>query len=170
MQSLRLSENTPALTAAAAAIGMAVTVGTAIGFEVLGGYIPCKLCLEERIPYYVGIPVMLVALASAAFRGPAWLTRGLLLVGGLLMVYGAYLGVFHSGVEWGWWEGPADCGAVVPGTGGGGAGVLDQLDAVVPPSCDEAAGRFLGLSFAGWNVIASLVLAAIAFRGALARK
>ncbi|WP_375198209.1 disulfide bond formation protein B, partial [Sphingobium sp.] len=35
-----------------------------------------------------------------------------------------------------------------------------------PPSCTEAAGRFLGLSFAGWNVIASLALALVAFRAA----
>ena len=35
-----------------------------------------------------------------------------------------------------------------------------------PPSCDQAALRVLGLSFAGWNAIASLILAVVAFRGA----
>ena len=49
-------------------------------------------------------------------------------------------------------------------------GLLGALDAVTPPSCDEAAGRFLGLSFAGWNVFASLGLAAIAWRAALGRE
>ncbi|TIU66180.1 MAG: disulfide bond formation protein B, partial [Mesorhizobium sp.] len=48
-------------------------------------------------------------------------------------------------------------------------GVLDALDKFVPPSCDKAALRILGLSLAGWNAIASLVLAAVAFRSALAR-
>jgi disulfide bond formation protein DsbB len=160
---------TQTLTALALLAGMTVTVGTALGFQHIGGYIPCKLCLEQRIPYYIGIPLMAVALASSAMRWPAWLTRALLLAGGLLMSYGLYLGVYHSGVEWGWWPGPTDCGAVASSVDTGGEGVLDALNQVVPPSCDEAAGRFLGLSFAGWNVVASLVLAAIAFWGAFAR-
>ena len=155
-------------TAALAVLGMAVAVGTALGFQHMGGYIPCKLCLEQRIPYYVGIPLMSVALLAAVLPAPAIVTRGLLLAGGLLMVWGAYLGVYHSGVEWGWWAGPADCGVVSAPPAGGGAGILDALDTVVPPSCDEAAGRFLGLSFAGWNVVASVVIAAVALRGAFA--
>jgi disulfide bond formation protein DsbB len=85
------------------------------------------------------------------------------------MVYGLYLGVFHSGVEWGWWAGPADCGAVAVPADTGGAGVLDAIDTVIPPSCDKAALRVLGLSFAGWNAVASLVLAVIALRGALGK-
>ena len=45
---------------------MAATVGTALGFQHLGGYIPCKLCLEQRTPYYVGVPLMALALCSSA--------------------------------------------------------------------------------------------------------
>jgi disulfide bond formation protein DsbB len=150
-------------------LGMAVTVGTALGFQHIGGYIPCKLCLGQRMPYYVGVPLMALALLSATLKAPAIVTRGLLAAGGLLMLYGAYLGGFHSGVEWGWWPGPSDCAAVTPPPSGGSGGVLDQIDAVVPPSCTEAAGRFLGLSFAGWNVVASLALAAVAFAGAFRR-
>ncbi|MBX3532130.1 MAG: disulfide bond formation protein B [Rhizobiaceae bacterium] len=161
---------TQVLAALALVVGMAVTVGTALGFQHIGGYIPCKLCLGQRTPYYVGVPLMALALLSATLKAPAIVTRGLLAAGGLLMLYGAYLGGFHSGVEWGWWQGPSDCGFVdAPPASGGSGGVLDQIDAVVPPSCTEAAGRFLGLSFAGWNVIASLVLAAIAFTGAFRR-
>jgi disulfide bond formation protein DsbB len=36
--------------------------------------------------------------------------------------------------------------------------------------CDEAAWRFLGLSFAGWNVLISLLLSAIALRAAVAAR
>jgi disulfide bond formation protein DsbB len=151
------------------AIAMAVTVGTALGFQYLGGYIPCKLCLEERIPYYVGVPVMALAVISAALRWPAAVTRGLLAVGGALMVWSLYMGVYHAGVEWKWWPGPTDCGAVdAPSTGG--KGILDSLNTFVPPSCDEAAGRFLGISFAGWNAVASLILAAVAWWSAFRRK
>lgn len=159
-----------AATALFLAVAMAAVVGTALSFQHIGGYIPCKLCYEQRVPYYVGAPLMLVAFASAMLRWPPVLTRLLLLAGGLLMAYGLYLGVYHSGVEWGWWPGPTDCGAVDAGDGGSGNGVLDLLDDVVPPSCDKAALRVLGLSMAGWNAIASLGLALVAFRGALARR
>lgn len=156
-------------TALLAAAGMAVTVGTALGFQHIGGYIPCKLCLEQRIPYYIAIPVMLLAALASAMKAPAFVSRGLLLAGAALMVWSIYLGGFHSGVEWGWWAGPTDCGVVSGPQFGSGNGILDQLDSIIPPSCDEAAGRFLGLSFAGWNVVASIVLLAVALKGALRR-
>jgi disulfide bond formation protein DsbB len=47
--------------------------------------------------------------------------------------------------------------------------VLDAIDAYVPPACDKAALRVLGLSFAGWNVVASLILAIVAFRAAFSK-
>jgi disulfide bond formation protein DsbB len=147
------------------ALGMAVTVGGALGFQHLGGYIPCMLCLEQRTPYYIGIPIALLSLLSIALKLPAVVTRGLLLVVALLMTWSIYLSGFHSGVEWGWWPGPTDCGMVAaPKLGGS---LLDQLNAAIPPSCDQAAGRFLGLSFAGWNFVASVGLAAMAYVTAL---
>lgn len=159
----------PMLTAAFLTVAMAATVGSALAFQYIGGYIPCKLCYEQRIPYYVGVPLMLLAVLAAVFKLPVWITRALLVIGGLLMVYGLYLGVFHSGVEWGWWPGPTDCTNVAGPVDTGGKGVLDALDKFVPPSCDKAALRILGLSLAGWNAIASLILAAIALRGAFKR-
>lgn len=146
-------------------VAMAAVVGSALGFEHIGHYIPCKLCLEQRIPYYVGVPVMALAAISATLRWPPLVTRLLLLAGGLLMAWGLFLAVQHSGVEWGWWAGPTDCGVVAP-VDTGGKGVLDAINTYVPPACDKAALRVLGLSFAGWNVIASLILAVVAFRGA----
>lgn len=163
------SGRTQTLTAAFMTVAMAGVVGTALGFEHLGGYIPCKLCLEQRMPYYVGVPVMALAFVSATLRWPAWMTRGLLLVGGLLMAWSLFMGARHAGVEWGWWAGPADCGVVAAPADTGGKGVLDALNTFVPPACDSAALRVLGLSFAGWNAVASLLLTAIAFRGALSK-
>lgn len=156
-------------TAVLLALAMAATVGGALAFQHIGGYIPCKLCYEQRMPYYVGAPLMALAALSAFLRWPGLLTRLLLLAGAALMLYGLYLGVYHSGVEWSWWPGPTDCGMVVAPPDTGGNGVLDAIDAVMPPSCDKAALRILGLSLAGWNAIASLVLAAIALRGAFAK-
>jgi len=154
------------LTALLLGIAMAIVVGTALGFEHIGGYIPCALCLEQRIPYYIGAPLMLVAAIVSKAGGPSWAVRGLLAVGGLLMLYGLVLGVYHSGVEWHWWEGPASCATSADAVTRDAGSLLGDLSSKKPPSCDEAALRVLGLSFAGWNVLASAALAAVAFRAA----
>ncbi len=157
------------LVALLLAIGMAATVGGALAFQHIGGYIPCKLCYEQRMPYYIGAPLMLLALLAALTPLPGVVSRVLLLGGAALMAYGLYLGVYHSGVEWAWWRGPTDCGIVVAPPDTGGNGVLDSLNSVIPPSCDEAALRILGLSLAGWNAIAALGLGLVALWGAFAK-
>jgi disulfide bond formation protein DsbB len=148
---------------------MTATVGGALAFQHLGGYIPCALCLLQRDPYYYGIPVGIAAVLAAYFRLPAWIVRSLLAIIGILMLTGAGMGVYHSGVEWGFWEGPATCATSVTGVATDAGSLLDDLNAFHGPSCTEASLRVLGLSFAGWNVIASIVLASLAFAGA-ARK
>jgi len=146
------------------AAAMAATVGTALAFQHIGGYLPCKLCLEQRIPYYIGVPVMVLAALSSVMRLPTIVTRLLILVGGGLMLWGLVLAGFHAGVEWAWWEGPADCATPIVSSNSG--SLLDQLNAIIPPSCKDAAWRFLGLSFAGWNFIVSAILATIALTAA----
>lgn len=147
-------------------LGMIVTVGTALGFQHIGGYTPCALCLLQRDPYYYAIPVGLLAIAASLFKLPAWLTRAALIIVGIAMLIGAGLGVYHSGVEWGFWAGPITCATGAPSITTNAGSLLSDLNAVKPPSCNDAALRVLGLSFAGWNVIASIALAAIAFFGA----
>ncbi len=146
------------------AVAMAATVGAALGFEHLGGYIPCKLCLQQREPYYAAIPLMGLAAVSGWRGWPSCVTRGLLAIGGLLMAYGLVLGVFHSGVEWRLWAGPADCGAVGGVDATSAKDLLSQIDSTKPPSCDDAAGRFLGISFANAQVLTAAALAVFAAR------
>jgi len=169
ISTLDAAANRRKLTALFLAVAMAAVVGGALAFQYIGGYLPCKLCYEQRIPYYVGAPLMLLAFLASLLRAPAWAVRGVLAIGGLLMLYGLYLAVYHSGVEWAWWPGPTDCTDVAGPVDTGGNGVLDALDKFVPPSCDKAALRILGLSMAGWNAIASLILAIVALCGAFAR-
>lgn len=151
---LRLSMRQAAL---AVVLGAAATIGGALVFEHVLGYVPCKLCLIQRNPYYIAMPVGLVA----AFLPPHW-TRAGLWVLALIFLVSAGLGAYHSGVEWGFFAGPSDCGG---GSGAGAGNVgdfLNQLQTTRVVSCTEAAWRFLGLSLAGWNVLISLALAAFA--------
>ena len=149
------------------AVLMAATVGIALGFQHIGGYIPCKLCLEQRTPYYVAAPVMLAGFVFWLVAAPAYLTRACFAIGALLMAYGLFLGVYHAGVEWAFWEGPTDCSVTVAAPTA--TDILSAIDTIKPPSCNEAALRVAGLSFAGWNVVASMVLAYFAGKAALAK-
>ncbi|MBL0374700.1 disulfide bond formation protein B [Rhizobium sp. KVB221] len=150
-------------------VGMIVVIFSALGFEHLGGYVPCMLCLLQRDPYYVGIPVAVLAVLSSLFGLPSKVTRVLLGIAAILMLVGAGLGVYHAGVEWGFWEGPATCSTSVNAVTKNAGSLLDDINTQHGPSCTDATLRVLGLSFAGWNVIVSLVLAAIGFRGAAKR-
>lgn len=166
MASAVSADKTRSISAIAVTLGMILTVGSALGFQHIGGYTPCALCLLQRDPYYYAIPIGILAIASSLFRLPVWLTRSALILIGLAMLIGAGLGVYHSGVEWGFWPGPITCSTGAPAITTNAGSLLSDLNAVKPPSCNDAALRVLGLSFAGWNVLASVALAAIAFFGA----
>lgn len=153
----------PALLLAA---GMVVVILSALGFEHIGHYVPCALCLLQRWPYYLGIPIAVLAVLSAAMNAPPAVTRTLLLLAGLAMLIGGGMGVYHAGVEWKFWEGPATCATSVDAITKNANDLLADLNAQHGPSCTDASLRVLGLSFAGWNVITSAVLAGIAVFGA----
>jgi disulfide bond formation protein DsbB len=141
------------------------TILSALAFEHVGGYLPCPLCLRQRTPYYVGIPVMAAA-ALGVWRGaPRLVLVGLFAMFAALMVYNAGLGAYHSGVEWGIWEGPESCAPSV-GPAASLEDVLNRVQNTVAPSCTEATWRFLGLSFAGWNTLISSLLAVLGMIGA----
>ncbi|MFC0244063.1 disulfide bond formation protein B [Falsochrobactrum ovis] len=156
-------------TAGILTIGLTVTIGIALAFEHFGGFMPCKLCLEQRTPYYFAIPILALAWIAALLKWRPPLTRALLLIGALFMVYGLALAIFHTGVELKYWPGPADCTAATMKITHHAHDLLGDLNATRPPACDSAPGYFLGLSFAGWNVIASALFASIGICGALSK-
>ena len=148
-------------------VGMIVVIGSALGFEHIGGYAPCALCLEQRFSYYWRIPVMALGLVAALLSWPQAFVRILFFIVAALLLYTAGLGVYHSGVEWGFFEAPTSCGAGFSAQSSDAGNLLESLATATPPKCDDAAGRFLGLSFAGWNFVVATILAFLALRGAL---
>jgi disulfide bond formation protein DsbB len=133
------------------------TIAGAWIFQFMG-YEPCDLCYKQRWGYYAGIPLALLA----ALAGPRFLKPGLYLLA-LILAANAIFGVYHSGVEWKWWEGPSTCGA-----GGLSTGLSGGLPDLSKPAvlCTEAAIRILGLSLAGWNAVISAALCVLALMGA----
>ena len=141
----------------------ALTIIGAWGFEAIGGYVPCELCLGQRIPYYLGVP-LLGLLFAFWHRLPGFLRLMLTLLSLVVFIWSVYLGVSHAGVEWKFWPGPTSC----TGTG---AGVsfsdLNALNDVQIVPCDQPEFRFLWLSFAGYNALISLAISWLILKSCL---
>lgn len=137
---------------ALAAGGSAALLLGAFAFQHLGNMPPCKLCIWQRYPHAVA-----VALGAAALIVPLPV---LLALGALAALATAGIGLYHVGVEKGWWEGPTSCTA---GSVGGmdSSALFDQIMAAPLIRCDDIAWQLAGLSMAGWNMVISLVLAGI---------
>lgn len=80
-------------------------------FELVLHLRPCKLCLEQRAPHYAAIGLAALALPFARSRR---LQVAALIGLALLMAWSTGLGFYHSGVEWGIFAGPNDCGVRLP--------------------------------------------------------
>lgn len=161
---LRLARPLPAALVVTVA-GAATLAGA--WYSQLGlGFIPCKLCLWQRWPYYVGLPVGLAALLAAGM-GREGTARFLLGLFAAVFLVSAGLGAYHAGVEWGFFLGPNDCAGQPPAPALGMEDFLKSLQRVRVVSCTEAPMRIAGLSFAGWNAVVSLALAAYAAFAAL---
>jgi disulfide bond formation protein DsbB len=138
-----------------AAIGAAAILG-AFYFQYFMKLAPCPLCLEQRIPYYVGIPLALIVAFAAWQKAPGWLIGFGFAALAVIFLIGAGLGVYHAGIEWKFWPGPTECSGPLGQIGGG--GLLEQMQATSVVRCDQAAWRLMGISLAGYNVLISLFL------------
>ncbi len=147
----------------------AAVILTALAFEHIGGMQPCPLCLQQRWAYYAGIPLAFIALVVLSAGHPCAAAALFALVA-LAFLANVGLGGYHAGVEWGLWAGPDTCAATASpiSTSGNMLETLKNAPRIV--RCDEAGWRFLGLSFAGWNVVASLMLSTAAAKAAQAAR
>lgn len=128
-------------------------LGGALLSQHVGGLHPCEMCYWQRWPHEAAIGLALGALLFRAESRGAVLLTSLAALG--IAVSGA-IGVFHAGVEYGWWEGLTTC------TASGGL-TLDELINVPLVRCDEVQWSLLGISMAGWNALLSLGGAALVF-------
>ena len=150
-----------------ALVGAAAILG-AWFFQYVIGLAPCPLCLEQRVAYYLAIPLAVLVALGASVGATRQVLRLALLAIAAAMLWNAGLGVYHSGIEWKWWPGPQECSGT-PDFGSAGD-LLERVKRASIVRCDQAAWRFLGLSLAGYNVLISLALAAIALWGALSKR
>ncbi|MES1989994.1 MAG: disulfide bond formation protein B [Pseudomonadota bacterium] len=141
------------------------TLGGAYIFEYGFGYMPCHLCLQERVPYMIAIAASLAAILIArSDKAPAIAPVALMALCALVLAFNAGLSAYHAGVEYKFWAGPETCT--------GASLVVHSLDALNAelitgthiPRCDSAAWTLFGVSLAGYNM---LIAAGLAFLSAL---
>jgi disulfide bond formation protein DsbB len=133
----------------------------------LAGYAPCPLCLTQRWAYYAGVPVLFAALALVS-GGNRKAAIWLFVLAALVFLANAGLGVYHAGAEWKFWPGPDTCAGGAQSLSTNAGDLLKQIETTQVIRCDEPAIRIFGLSLAGWNVIASVLIFAGAARAAFA--
>lgn len=156
-------QTTPAYRTGAALLLLAIAVIlAALGFEYIGGYTPCPLCLQQRYAYYAGIPALFAALVLLAADYKT-LAAAMFALVALAFLANAGLGVYHAGAEWKFWPGPDTCAAAPAKLSLKAGDLLNPTTKMSVVRCDEAAWRMFGISFAGYNVLISLLLACGSF-------
>ncbi|NIZ61575.1 disulfide bond formation protein B [Sedimentitalea sp. CY04] len=133
----------------AAAGGSAALLLGALGFQYIGEMPPCKLCYWQRYPHVAAAGIGILALLIPGAILPY--------LGAVAALTTAGIGIYHSGVERLWWEGPTTCtsGSISDLTP---EQLMEQIMGAPLVRCDEIPWEMFTLSMASWNAIASLVL------------
>jgi disulfide bond formation protein DsbB len=138
----------------------AIVLGAALTSQYWGGLAPCELCLLQRWPWSAAIVIALVALVAGSRGALPWVALAL----GIVFALGVVFAFYHVGVEQHWFAGPSACTAGAPGSPTG-AMTLDEMKRQIlgtaPVLCDRVQWALFGVSLAGWNLVASLGMAAI---------
>jgi disulfide bond formation protein DsbB len=129
----------------------AALLAGAWGFQLIGGLVPCEMCHWQRWPHYAALVI-----AGLAFVVPGISNRrGLVWLAALAIAISGAIGVYHAGVEYGWWQGATECTSSLPTTGN----AADMLNAIMNAPivrCDQPQWTLWGVSLAGFNAVLSL--------------
>lgn len=154
----RLRPFWPLLTLAFSGATLAIAI---LYFQNTLDLTPCPLCLDQRKWHWSVIGVSAAAFLVTRFRNST--ERFATLAVGLVLLGSAAMGAYHVAVEQHWVI--AQCDARID---------LDDLRPLdfngtyEVPKCDQIAWQMWGISMAGWNAIASLVMALLSFAVAAA--
>jgi disulfide bond formation protein DsbB len=136
------------------ALASFLLLATALVGQYGFGLYPCHLCIYQRIPYALIIPIGLI---GAFFVKSGRVKYALIVVCALLFLLDAVIAGYHTGVEQGVFTGPTSCSS-----NSSGEKTLEELRAEIMNaplvSCSQAMIYVLGLSMAAWNMIAATII------------
>lgn len=130
----------------------------ALGSQYVAGLHPCEMCYWQRWPHDAAIVLALFAFGTRVNKA----SHVLVALAALAIMVSGGIGVFHAGVEYGWWEGITTCSTTAAGVS------LEDIMRAPVVRCDVPQWTLLGISLAGYNAIISLG-AGVAILGLLRR-
>lgn len=123
----------------------------ALGSQYIGGLHPCEMCYWQRWPHDAAIVLALFAFGTRVNKA----SHVLVALAALAIMVSGGIGLFHAGVEYGWWEGITTCSTTAAGVS------LEDIMRAPVVRCDVPQWTLLGISLAGFNAIISLGAGAV---------
>ena len=121
------------------------------------GHEPCKLCLYQRIPYYLSVILIIQILFIKKYQKIS------LLISSLIFIVSAVIAFYHFGIEQGFFDESISCTTKSFSETLSKEQLLDQLKQN-SISCKEVSFKIFGLSLATINTIFSIMLSVIFIR------
>ena len=131
-----------------------LTITTALIIQYLLGYEPCKLCLYERIPYFLSVLLLIKILFFTKYEKITFLILSMVVISSTALAF------YHFGIEQGFFSETLVCKAEDLSKILSREQLLEQLKKN-SVSCKDVSFRILGLSLAAINTIFSLFLSVI---------
>ena len=136
---------------------ISLTIISALIIQYWLGHEPCKLCLYERIPYFLSVLLIAKILFIKKYE------KITLLILFLVFMSSAALAFYHFGIEQGFFSESLACTVGDLSKTLSKEELLQQLEQN-SIGCKDVSFRMLGLSLAAINTIFSLVLSVIFLR------
>ena len=136
---------------------ISLTIISALIIQYWLGHEPCKLCLYERIPYFLSILLIIKILFIKKYEKITFLILSLVFIGSSALAF------YHFGIEQGFFSESLACVTGDQSKALSKQELLEQLKQN-SISCKDVSFKILGLSLAAINTIFSLILSVIFIR------
>ena len=138
-------------------IFLSLVLISAFVIEYKLGHQPCKLCIYERIPYFLSILLIIKMFFNKQYEKITLLLLSLIFVGSAVLAF------YHFGIEQGFFNESFVCKTENISKTLSKEELLEQLKQNTI-SCKDVSFKILGLSLAAINTIFSLILSVIFIR------
>ncbi|CAN5649514.1 disulfide bond formation protein B [soil metagenome] len=132
-------------------------LGGALAFQYIGHLYPCEMCWWQRYPHIDAIPLALLAFIVPGMQAK----RALVAFAAVSIAVSGFIGIYHAGVEYHWWQGVTECTSTAVGHGGSVSDMLQRIIKAPIVRCDVPQWTLFHVSLAGFNAIFSLLGAGI---------
>jgi disulfide bond formation protein DsbB len=119
--------------------------------ESILGHQPCNLCLIERIPYWLGIILVIINFTFKKHE------KSIILLLLLIFIFSLIISIYHLGIEKNFFQESAICGLKDTGEIISKEDILRQLNEKTI-SCKDVTFKIFGFSLTAINIVISLFL------------